>query len=218
MKSTILGFIVWTLYQALSLTWKITRVEPPLFTERIKKKLPLVLTHWHGDDLYLVGTGRRYRVVALVSQSKDGEIMNTFFKLGGGLTARGSSSKGGALGLRQLFNLSKEKKRNPSFAVDGPKGPYHEVKPGVFQFMKLSHANNAPLFAAGVASDRYWQFNKAWNKATLPKPFARVVVVWEEVNIEINKESDPRSPILAQILKNALYQSQSRAQKILSSV
>jgi lysophospholipid acyltransferase (LPLAT)-like uncharacterized protein len=58
-------------------------------------------------------------------------------------------------------------------AVDGPRGPIYQVKPGVLELSKLAGAWIAPL---GVAVSSQFVFQKSWNKARLPKPFARVVV------------------------------------------
>jgi lysophospholipid acyltransferase (LPLAT)-like uncharacterized protein len=166
--------------------------------------------------MVLAFTVRPYRIVTIVSKSQDGEIMNTFLKLNGGQTVRGSSSRGGAEALRSLVTQAKKCKLNVSFAVDGPKGPIYEVKPGVFQFQRLLKLSS-PIYAAGIACDSFWRFEKSWNKTILPKPFAKVVIHWLDTGIVINQDQDPKDPKFALALKDALRQSAREAQKILSS-
>ena len=97
-----------------------------------------------------------------------------------------------------------------SIALDGPKGPFQEIKPGVFE---LSRLLNAPIYCGGVASDRVWRAEKAWNKAFLPKPFAKVVIVWHGPINAVPRETDPRSPELANTLKAAMRHAQELALK-----
>jgi len=217
MKQKFIAVFVWVLYQALRRTWRVTLIEPSRLKFEIESRKPFILSHWHGDEIVLAFTARRYRIMTIVSKSKDGEIMNTFLKLNGGHTVRGSSSNGGAQALRALVSNVKKYKFNVSFAVDGPKGPIYQVKPGVFQFQRLTKSNST-LYAAGVACDRYWRLEKAWNKTLIPKPFAKVVIHWLDSGLVIDDRQDPRDPDNASKLAIALRQSQLDAQKILSSL
>ena len=215
MKQKLIGLIVWILYRSLRLTWRIRYVEPTSMREALKARHPFVMAHWHGDEMCLAGEAGRYQTVTMVSQSKDGAIMDLFFKLNGGRTTRGSSSNGGAQALRNLVTLSKTYGWNTSFAVDGPKGPIYKVKPGVFQFFRLQ-SRVTHLYVSGVACDKYWRFSKAWNKAVLPKPFSKIVIAWFEFPLDASRDWDPRDPTLAQKLEDALHNSKLQAQKFLS--
>lgn len=186
-------------------------------SQKIINRNPFILGHWHGDEIVLAFLARRYRIVTIVSRSQDGEIMDTFFKLNGGHTVRGSSSKGGAEALRALVTQSKKWHFNVSFAVDGPKGPIFRVKPGIFQFQRLTKAETT-IFAAGIACNRYWRLEKAWNKTIIPKPFAKIVIYWLDSGLVCNSEIDPREVRLTDGLGDALRYSAREAQKILSSI
>lgn len=173
--------------------------------EALQKREPFVLAHWHGDELVLLQLIGKYRIATIASTSKDGEMMNTLIHLVGGRTSRGSSTRGAVQALKGLLKLVKAG-HNSSFAVDGPKGPIYQVKPGVFE---LSRLMNAPIYYAGVACDRRWIAEKSWNKAYLPKPFARVVIEWKGPIAPINKDIDPRSESLAHSLAEALHNAKS---------
>lgn len=214
MKQKLIGFLVWLIYRTLSATWRITLVEPLSLQSRLKSRETVLFAHWHGDELAMIWKTRDYFIATMASTSKDGEIMNTALKLLGAETARGSSTRGASTGLRALIRLVKDNRRNCSFAVDGPKGPLHKVKPGVFEMSRLL---SAPIYPAGITCDRAWRFPKSWNKTYLPKPFARVVMTWGEPLSPVNSEQDPRSSKLAETLENALHQQQSEAQKNLAA-
>lgn len=178
--------------------------------ESLEKKNPFLLAHWHGDEIVLMSLIGRYRIATMVSTSADGELMRWLVHRLGGATSRGSSTRGGASALRGLVRLIREQKFNSSVAVDGPKGPLHKVKPGVFEVSRIAQI---PIYWAGVSADRFYCFNKAWNKAILPKPFARVTIHWFGPMHPLEPHRDPKSPELALTLEKALLDAKSDAYK-----
>lgn len=192
------------------MTWRVTVDEPQEMKNFVAQKEPLILGHWHGDEIALIYLVGRYKIATITSTSKDGEMMNTVIRLLGGTTSRGSSTRGAVNALKGLVRIVKAEKRSVSFAVDGPKGPIHQVKPGVFEFSRLTGSS---IFCVGVACDKKWIFEKAWNKTYLPKPFARLYIKWIGPYGPILKDQDPRSLELANQLKDALQNAQSFAIK-----
>lgn len=209
-RKYILGFIVWLFFRTLSLTWRVVVEEPESMKKSLQNKEPLIFAHWHGDEVALIYLVGRYRIATITSTSKDGEMMNTVIRLLGGVTSRGSSTRGGINALKGLIRLVRDEKRNSSFAVDGPKGPIYKVKPGVFE---LSRLMNSPIYTVGVSCDRAWVFEKSWNKAFLPKPFARIYMKWSGPFGPTTKDQDPRSEVLANELADALHNARSEALK-----
>lgn len=213
-RGKVLGFIVWLFYRSLLATWRIRIIEPDAMKACLAKRSPVVLAHWHGDEIPLIALTKRYRIATITSTSKDGEMMNTVLHLLGAETVRGSSTRGAVNALKGLIRLAREG-FNTSFAVDGPKGPIHVVKPGVFEVSRLISSSGGHIFAAGLACDRKWTFEKAWNKAYLPKPFAKIVVQWVGPFGPLSKEEDPRSLAPAQELTDALRNASALALKTL---
>ncbi|AZZ35265.1 hypothetical protein CIK05_00080 [Bdellovibrio sp. qaytius] len=210
LRGLVLGFIIWVIYKSLSMTWKIKIIEPDSMKAMIKEKKPFILAHFHGDELALISLASRYKIATMTSTSKDGEMMNTVLRLLGAKTSRGSSTRGGISALKGLLQYCKNGS-NCSMAVDGPKGPIYEVKPGVFEISRLM---KAPIFAGALTCDRAWHFPKSWNKTYLPKPFAQLTVLWLEFNFTIDKSTDPRSPELADSLKNQIFDARSQSAKL----
>ncbi|MDP2228718.1 MAG: lysophospholipid acyltransferase family protein [Moraxellaceae bacterium] len=193
--------LVYLFYRLLRLTWRVTFDECESFRQALKAREPVVLAHWHGDELALIHLVVRYRIATITSTSHDGELMDEVLRRLGAATARGSSSRGGANAMRGLITHCRRNGNNVSFAVDGPKGPIYKVKPGVFEFSRLMQA---PIYSVSVGVSRPWVFGRSWNKAVLPKFFSRVHVRVTEGLPAITRELDPRSPELATQLETLL--------------
>lgn len=206
-RKYILPIIVFVFYRTLSATWRVRIIEPDSLKQSLKNRESVIFAHWHGDELALLHTVKRYRVATIASQSKDGELMNTVLKWLGARTSRGSSTRGGVQALKGLLRLLKDG-GNCSFAVDGPKGPLHKVKPGVFE---LSRMVSAPIYAGGIAVDRAIHFPKSWNKTFLPKPFAKVIIYWHNPMNPVPREGDARNPDLALELESLLHEARQQA-------
>ncbi len=193
--------ITFLILKLLWWSWRIEIVEPPLLQKWLKEQKPFLLAHWHGDEIALLPLVKRYRLATITSTSQDGNLMAWMISKLGGVSSRGSSTRGGVSALRGLLKFMKYHHRNSSLAVDGPKGPIYKVKPGIFEISRLA---NAPIFWAGVSANRYYTFEKAWNKAILPLPFARIKVQWFGPMEPVSPEMDPRSMELALQLEQNL--------------
>jgi len=183
--------LIYYFYRLWSFTWRVQLIEHPDLQKVVQNKEPIVFAHWHRDELAIVQFVTHYRIATMTSTSKDGQLIDFVIKKLGGNTSKGSSTRGGSSALLGLTRLIEEGYRG-SIAVDGPKGPIFQAKPGVFELSRLS---NAWIVPTGVASSSNFIFEKAWNKARLPKPFAKVIVTFGKMT-RVNQE-DPRHPGLA---------------------
>jgi lysophospholipid acyltransferase (LPLAT)-like uncharacterized protein len=182
----ILPNLVWLVYRLWTWTWRVRFVEPASLGKLIKSGEKLIFAHWHGDELSIVQAVPLYKIATMTSTSKDGQLMDAVLRKFGAATSRGSATRGGVGALKGLIRLVGQGYR-ASMAVDGPKGPLHKVKPGVFELSRLAKAHIVPV---GVASSRAIVFHKSWNKARLPKPFAKVIVQFGEPWAPLNKGID----------------------------
>lgn len=140
----------------------------------------------------------RLKIATMTSTSKDGQLIDYVIRKFGGATSKGSSTRGAVSALKGLIRLVRSG-FNSSMAVDGPKGPIYQVKPGVFELAKLTHATIVPV---GIASEPHFVFEKAWNKARLPKPFARISVYFSKpLDLDLD---DIRNPSNSERLANAI--------------
>jgi len=202
LKQTLLGFVAWLAYRLLSWSWRITWVEPEPMRRALQERRPFIIAHWHGDELALLHVVQRYRLATLTSPSKDGRIMATLLRLLGARISVGSSSRGGAGGLRGLIRLAREG-HNCSFAVDGPRGPIYKLKPGVLEASRLLAC---PIYYACVSCDRAFHLHRSWNRAFLPKPFARLRIEWRGPFAALGRDEDPRDPQVLARLERLMLQ------------
>ncbi len=212
MRERILAALIFTFYSLLKLTWRIKIVESPGYAQAIKDGRPMVVAHWHSDIPSIIFMLKRYRIAAIISASKDGELVALITKWLGGHTSRGSSHRGGTAALKGMIRLTKEGWR-PSVATDGPKGPKQIAKPGV---LEISRIVKAEIFVVGAAADREWTFG-SWDRMRLPKPFAKLVCVWQEGMPALGRDVDSRDPKLAESLGLAITDAGQQARNIIAA-
>lgn len=213
LRARVLPLLAFLFYRTLLATWRIRIFESPAFRKTLDNKKPVIFAHWHGDELAILHLLKPYRACAMVSTSKDGEIMANTIRLLGAKTSRGSSTRGGVGALKGILRLAKDGWR-PSVAIDGPKGPYHQAKPGVFEISKLIGGGIVPL---SVAVSRAYVFEKAWNKTFLPLPFARIQVVFDAPLPAVGRDQDGRDPSLAASLESALANAEQQARNLIAT-
>lgn len=140
----------------------------------LEKEGPVILAHWHGDDLALLPTLPHLRADILVSHSRDGSALSRAIEVLGHRAVRGSSSKGGA-GALLTMKRSLENGRNVAFAADGPRGPRLVAKPGPAY---LAAKTGRPIAPLGMASTLAHTFKGSWNKTRLPLPGSKLVIAF----------------------------------------
>ncbi len=128
---------------------------------------------WHGHQFPLVNHWRRKKHAVLTSLSRDGSLQTLILDGFGFHCIRGSASHGAVRGLIGIIRAMKAG-HDAVFAVDGPQGPYHEVKPGVLYVGMKTGAAIVPL---GIAVRKARIFEKAWDRYILPYPFTKVIIL-----------------------------------------
>ena len=168
---------------------------------------PWVLSFFHGTQWPLLAWKRRRPTLVMVSHSSDGAMQARALELLGFVVVRGSSSRGGARGLAAIIRRLRRGGADAAFAVDGPRGPYGDVKPGASLAARRSGAKLVPM---GSAVARGKTFNRAWDRFVLAWPFSRVVVV-------LGAPLDPETPDGgAPALQNAIVRANEAAAGILA--
>jgi lysophospholipid acyltransferase (LPLAT)-like uncharacterized protein len=108
----------------------------------------------------------------LVSQHRDGRFIGAVVQRFGILPILGSSSRGGAAGLRNLLTVLRQGDLI-GITPDGPRGPRRQAAAGVAHLAALSGVPVVPL-AARTA--RFIQLN-SWDRMSIPLPFGQGVIV-----------------------------------------
>jgi len=139
------------------------------------RQRPVILAFWHDQLLLMVKGYRGPEARILISPSKDGELIARTMQHFGQGAVRGSSSRGGSSALREMVRL-KDEVFDLVVTPDGPKGPRHQVKPGVAQLAKLTGRAVIPMAFACSRGHRF----ASWDRFLLPYPFARGVYSFGE--------------------------------------
>jgi lysophospholipid acyltransferase (LPLAT)-like uncharacterized protein len=135
-----------------------------------------VACFWHQSLVAMVGPHEQLPVAALVSKSRDGEITARYLESMGLRPVRGSSSKGGSSGARELMRAL----HDGWFAVlilDGPRGPYKEVKSGAIE---IARRCGVPLIPMAARATRELSLKRSWDRFRVPLPLSHVAVVYGE--------------------------------------
>lgn len=143
---------------------------------------PLIYVVWHGRILlapwaheWLRRTHGARRVAVLASHSRDGEIVSRYVRCFGLDVIRGSSSRGGATGLRQ-FAATVQAGADVALVPDGPRGPRGQLRPGVVALAALTGVPVVPLGLGARPARRL----SSWDQFLLPLPFARCAIAFGE--------------------------------------
>jgi lysophospholipid acyltransferase (LPLAT)-like uncharacterized protein len=157
---------------------------------------PVVFAFWHRSLLACAHRFRNLDIAILISPSFDGELIARTVELLGFKAVRGSSSRGGAAGLRNM-QAAYAAGHRCAITADGPRGPVFVAKPGTAALANSVTApegawqteprrESAAIGGAGTwvgcfyaLPERAWEL-KSWDRFLIPKPFSRVVLTWPE--------------------------------------
>lgn len=160
------------LLRGLAATWRVRRLGA---AESLDSGRPLCFGLWHESIPAGVALHRHRGLTVMISSHHDGELITRIVERLGYRTARGSSTRGGLRALREMLRAAKDA-AGLVLTPDGPRGPAHGVADGV---LFLAASTGRPVVATGFAASRAWRAG-SWDRMMLPKPFARVVVAYDD--------------------------------------
>ncbi len=133
---------------------------------------PYIYAFWHSRLFLMPVIYRRMpsrrKLTALISPSRDGELIASVAGRFGIDSARGSSSKQARVGVRELIRAVKEEASDLIITPDGPRGPAEVVQPGT---LYVAAATGAPIVPVTCTYTRYWPL-KSWDRFQVTQPFA----------------------------------------------
>lgn len=168
--------LVRLIYEVWCRTLRYTEVNRETVKAIVQRNETAILALWHDELFPLMHVRGTWPLAAIVSQSRDGELLARFLEGMGIKTARGSSSRGGARAGVKAVQLMRKEKRLLCVTVDGPRGPRHKVKGGVIQISVLAQAPIVPVRMHMSCSKKF----ASWDRFQLPLPFSKVRIVFGE--------------------------------------
>jgi lysophospholipid acyltransferase (LPLAT)-like uncharacterized protein len=131
---------------------------------------------WHNRLLIFPFVLRRFFPnrggAALISASRDGDLLADAIKRFDFDVVRGSSSRLGASAILQLTDVLASG-RDVVITPDGPRGPAYELGPGI---IFLAQKSGAPVVPVNMEYSNCWRL-KSWDRFILPCPFSKVRVI-----------------------------------------
>ena len=160
----------------------------------IAQKQACVLMLWH-DRLALVAplllrvpgaTALSY--TAFVSASRDGQLVNEICASYPNVRIISVSHDGRHHALRALIQQLQTKQEVLLITPDGPRGPRHQVKPGLAMAARKA---TAPVIPFSWSTSRFWQL-RTWDRMMFPKPFSKIVVTFGTPLTMTGEDDDQR--------------------------
>lgn len=167
-----------------------------------------ILAFWHGTMLLPWYLNRDKKFAALISKSKDGDLLNKLLKRWNYNVIRGSSSTGGEVALGIMVDFAKN---NNSIAItpDGPRGPAFKLKAGAVVTAKKS---GLPLVLVGVGYKNK-KLLKSWDSFQVPIFFTKASAVYSEpIYVKSNLNYDETSRVIKKC-ELKLFELQTEAEK-----
>jgi len=132
-----------------------------------------ILTFWHSRFVLMPYCYPGPRIVVLSSNHRDAEALVRILRKFGIEQARGSSTSGGATGMRQILRKVEEG-CDVGLTPDGPRGPRRRVQPGVVAVARFTGLPIIPVTFSAAPSRHL----RTWDRTLLPKLFSRGVFIY----------------------------------------
>ncbi len=167
---------------------------------------PVIFAFWH-EFLPAAPAIVRFRaslpgyrwtqLYTLVSQHRDGRLIGEIVRRLGIMPVHGSSSRGGAAGLRNLATALRDGGQI-GITPDGPRGPRRQAAPGMAQLAALA---GVPVVPCAARTKFALQFN-TWDRMRIPLPFGRGTMVIGPAITVSRQEWQGSVPLLAAALND----------------
>ena len=177
---SLLGYLF---IRALHATLRVRHVNK----ENLDEQPRYILAFWHRHILLSLHSRWRKPTTAIISRSKDGEIVSGVLHLYGAETARGSSTRGGEVALREILRDIRAGK-NIAFTPDGPKGPAEVVKDGVIYVAKVSGLPIVP-FAFAAKKKSYCARGTGWSSRCRSRELSSSMVIRSSFRATVTSKS-----------------------------
>jgi lysophospholipid acyltransferase (LPLAT)-like uncharacterized protein len=182
---------IWPVAAIIRLWWATIRVRVPEDDRRVVefRGQPTIFVLWHNRLFMAADVVRRFRrgrpLYSLISASRDGSWLAAFFSSVGLCAVRGSSSRFGREAATALVDVLRSG-FDVGITPDGPNGPVYEMKPGALIVARRARTR---VVLAGMDFESSWRL-ASWDGFHMPRPFSRVHMRFEAVDLDALDERD----------------------------
>lgn len=153
--------------------------------ESLGRSRGYLLACWHEIVLGMALSQQGRAYCTITSRANAGTVIAYLMRKMGFFPIQGSQSSGGKE-VREAALEYLQRGIPVAITVDGSSGPRRRVKPGIID---LAIKSGAPILPAFAFPDRAWVLN-SWDRFRLPRPFARITVVYG-APIQVTNAVDP---------------------------
>ena len=164
------------------------------------KLSPCIYAIWHENQFGVYGVPNVANTNILISNSLDGQIVSSGSKSLGFKICRGSSGRKGAVSSTLKLIEKLKAGEDVAIMVDGPRGPYHEVKRGAITLAKDTGFPIVPMH--WYSEDFTFVKIPSWDKMISPIGPCRILNLFGEP-IYVNDENCEQ---IAQEIKSSLLE------------
>jgi lysophospholipid acyltransferase (LPLAT)-like uncharacterized protein len=146
-----------------------------------------ILCFWHSRFVLMPYCYPGPRIVVLSSKHRDAEALVRILRMFGIENARGSTTSGGATGMRQILRKVREG-CDVGITPDGPRGPRRRVQPGVAAIARVTGLPIIPVTFSASPSRRLG----SWDRTLIPKLFSKGLFVYGDP-VVVPRNADDRT-------------------------
>ena len=182
-------------------------------TDRLMaEKKKLVFSIWHNQLMCVIGFRKSgYKIVTMISRSKDGGYFASLVESVGHRVVRASSSRGASQGTLEMLE-EMDRGYHGAMAADGPKGPQYKIKNGGLYLAKKADRIIVPLI---FDCKRFLRFN-SWDKFIVPLPFAKIDMYFgDPIYVSESLDKDVMAEELASIQNSVMEKTREFSKNII---
>ena len=176
------------LLRLLSATWRYEEENSDEISEVLAGTEPAIIAFLHGQMIPIWYRFRGGKFAAIVSASRDGELLTQYLTRGLKYreVIRGSSSKGGR---RAFLDIIKALEHQACLITpDGPRGPRGEPKVGA---IAAAQRTGKRIVVVTWKAKRTWDLN-TWDRISFPYPFSKVNIRYCTIKFQNSNEKPTR--------------------------
>ncbi len=158
-----------------------------------------IMVFWHARWVLMRYAHPYEKLAVLASRHRDAEMLVRVLERLNVVMARGSSTRGGMIGMREMLRHVRDG-YDLAITPDGPRGPRRRVKDGV---LAAGRFTGKPIVPVGFGASRARRI-RSWDRTLVPFPFGRGVFVYGEPFLVPADVDDERLERMREELERAL--------------
>ncbi len=211
LKKILQDFVIFLLPYYLKIlikTSKVVVLNKQVIEPHLNDSKPFILALWHCNAFTGPILLRDMDLYVLISQSRDGDLIDRIVKKFRNNSVRGSTTRGGIQALKILVKLGREGKRI-LITPDGPKGPAFKVQPGIISLASVTGLPIIPFHHESLKQIKA----KSWDKVRIPSLFNTIIIRYGDPIYIPNKLDHQKLEYYCNLVENQMMKNLMETEK-----